>query len=172
MRTVTLDVSKLGLVVGNVVTLKLIDSVGNDYVAPSGYTINEDITLTSDTLSVKLLENEKIQNISYYKLILPNKQEFNFQVPLSLENIPHDLMGLSSICCVDDVINKYTKELSNGFILKLEKYFTGENPHFSDGEQSIINLYEYYANEVIATSSTVDTMKMIDESLATIQGEI
>jgi hypothetical protein len=35
-------------------------------------------------------------------------------------------------------------------------------------QKEVVNLYEYYANEIKDTTSTIDIMQMMDEYLATV----
>lgn len=171
MRTVTLNISKLGLVITNTINLQLVDSVGNIYVSPSGYALDEDIVLDNAVFSKELPISSEMLIISYYKLTLPNSLYFNFQVPsTSLYDAPHDLLSLLSIGCVDGIIDKHEKKLEADFVEKLELYFTGENPHFSAVQKDVVNLFEYYADEIKDGDSTIDIMQMMDEYLATITG--
>lgn len=171
MREVTLTIAKLGLIVGNVIKIQLINSIGNPCMLSSGYSLNTDITLSSEILTLELLENEHNNNdIAIYQIILPTAIKFNFSVPYSFENTPHDLLSLLQLGCYENIINKYDNKLDDKFVQKLENYFIGENPHFTKTELNIVRLYEYYANEVIDTTSTIDILKMMDAYIATITG--
>lgn len=170
MREVTLTIAKLGLIVGDVIKLQLINSVGAPCMSSDGYSLDLDITLTSDTFSITIHENEHINMLTFYKLTLPSGMKFNFSVPYSFENIAHDLLSLLQLGCYEGIINKSNNTLDERFVQKLDNYFTGENAHFSKTELDVVRLYEYYASEVISTSSTVDVFKMMDEYLATITG--
>jgi len=163
MRKVVLNISKLGLVIGNIVNIKLIDSVGNIYVSPSGYAKDLNITLSADLLEIDLLENELIPYLTNYKITLPNALHFNFKVPLSHKALveSHDLLSLLSLGCVYGIIDQGSNSLDAGFIEKLNLYFTGENPHFSATQKDVVRLYEYYADEVIATNYTIDVIELI-----------
>ncbi len=171
MRTVTLNISKLGLVVGDVVKIQLINSVGRLLLSTSGYMHDSSTTLTSETFEVSLLENEHIDVISNYKIILPNSLYFIFQVPVSFENTPHDMLSLMRLGCVNGILDTHTKTLDAGFIEKLDLYFAGENPHFTKAQTDVVSLYAYYADEIFYTTSTIDIMQMMDSYLSTIKGE-
>jgi len=169
MRNVTLVIEKLGLNVGDTIDITLVNSVGNLLLSNSGYMLDEKITLSSETFEIDILENEHIDSISSYQITLANNLSFTFNVPISKNNIPHDLLSLLRIGCVSEVIDKYTKELDSDFVKKINLYFTGENPYFSDTQKDVIKLYEYYADEIIDTDSTIDVIQMIDNSLAKIK---
>lgn len=171
MREVTLDIAKLGLIVGDVLKIQLIDSVGNVCIANSGYMLDTPITLSSTTLSVELLESSYINMLSFYKITLPSGLKFKFNVPFSFEGTPHDMLSLLQLGCYEGIIDKANSTLSENFVAKLDLYFSGENPYFTKTELDVVRLYEYYANEVIDTTSTIDIMQMMDEYLATIIGE-
>lgn len=171
MREVTLDIAKLGLIVGNAIKIKLINSVGGACMSSSGYFLDTTIILTTPTLTIELLENKYIDMLTFYQLTIPNGLKFNFSVPFSLEGTPHDLMSLLQLGCYEGIIDQTTSTLAENFIAKLDLYFSGENPHFTKTELDVVRLYEYYANEVIDTTSTIDVMQMMDEYLATITGE-
>jgi hypothetical protein len=58
------------------------------------------------------------------------------------------------------------EEINDEFILKLEKYFTGENPYFSPKEEMMMKMYVYYADNVHGeTNRTIDKAKQIDNLL-------
>ena len=171
MRTVALDISKFRLNVGDTINIKLIDSVGNDCISSNGYFLNEDIVLDDSVFSIELLENENINIITNYKLTLPSKLHFNFQVPYSQNDTVHDLLSLLRIGCISEVIDKHTKQLDSKFVEKLNLFFTGENPHFSAMQKEVVKLYEYYADEIIEEERTIDVIEMIDNYLATILGD-
>lgn len=171
MREVTLDIAKLGLIVGDAIKLQLVNSVGNVCMASSGYFLDTAITLSSTIFTIELLENEFVNMRSSYKLTLSNGISFNFNVPYSAQNSPHDLLSLLQLGCYEGIIDKAKNSLDENFVQKLDLYFSGENPHFSKTELDVVRLYEYYANEVIDTTSTIDIMQMMDEYLATIAGD-
>jgi len=170
MRRVSLAITKLGLSVDDVVKLQLVDTIGNLMVSSTGYSLDESITLTTDTFEYNLLESEDINQISYYKLTLPNLLEFNFTLPYSFENATHDLLSLLSIGCFAGIVSRDGNDtrLDDEFLEKLNLYFTGENPHFNNTERDLVKLYEYYADEVKDTANTIDVMQMMDEYLATL----
>lgn len=170
MRKVSLVIAKLGLSVNDVIKLQLVDTVGNILVSGTGYALDASITLDSDTFEYDLLESENINHLSRYKLTLPNLLEFNFTLPYSFENKTHDLLSLLSIGCFDGIVRRDGDEayLDGEFLEKLNLYFTGENPHFSATEKDLVNLYEYYADEVISTENTIDVIQLMDEYLATL----
>lgn len=170
MRKVALTISKLGLIIGDIVNIKLIDSVGRIYVSPAGYQKDENITITSAVLEIDLLENDLIRNITSYKITLPSKVNFTFRVPSSVSLESHDLISLFSIGCVYGVIDTFTHTLDADFVEKLNDYFTGENPHFTAAQKDIVALYEYYANEIIDTTTTIDVIEMMDTYLSTLTG--
>lgn len=170
MRNISLDISKLGLVVGNVIDLQLINSVGNVMSSNAGYALDESITLDSDIFIYALQESDSINHISFYRLTLPNLLSFTFTLPSSTTDKPHDLFSLLSIGCFKGIIEIYreTSKLQDKFIEKLEIYFSGKNPHFSSAESDLVELYEYYGNEIIKTQNTIDIVRSMDEYLATI----
>lgn len=171
MRTVTLDISKFGLIVGDTIKLQLINSVGGICASKSGYTLDATIVLDSTTFEIELLESEYIDMISFYQITLPNTLKFNFTVPSSFENTPHDLLSLLQLACYKGIINIEENKLEESFVEKLDLFFTGENPHFTNTQKDVVNLYIYYADKVIDTTSTIDIMQMMDEYLATLIGE-
>ncbi len=172
MRIVTTSISKLGLKIDDVIKVQLLNSIGKPHMTLDGYSLNEDITIDSDTLELSLKENDSIDAISFYKITTPSEFTFTFEVPISIitDNPKHDLISLLNIGCFDGIIDikNKTKILNINFLEKLEHFFTGENPHFTKNEESLIKLYEYYANEIIGTESTIDIVQMMDEHLATL----
>lgn len=171
MRKISLNIQKLGLVVGNTVDIKLVDSVGKLTTSPSGYMFDKTLTLASDTLEVELLENENIPHKTHYNLKLSSGLSFNFILPTSSNQKPHELTSLFGIACNEWLIDKNTNKLNDEFIQKLDIYFSGENPHLGAAQKDLVRLYEQYADEVIETSATIDIVRMVDEYLATLTGE-
>ena len=171
MREVTLNIAKLGLNVGDIIRLQLINSVGGACMSSSGYFLDLSATIQSTIFTIELLENEFVNMLSSYKFTLPNGISFNFSVPFSLQNTPHDMLSLLQLGCYEGIIDKAKNSLDENFVQKLDLYFSGENPYFTKTELDVVRLYEYYADEVIDTTSTIDIMQMIDEYLATITGE-
>lgn len=171
MRDVTLDISLIGLSVGDTVTLTLVDSMGNQCTyASDGYTINESITLDSQLFTKTLLENEALEALTHYKITLDSGIYYNFELHLSDSSAAaHDLYPLLTFGCIASIINKYTQKLDNDFVKKLDVYFGGGNAHFSVQQQDVVRLYEYYADNVINTNYTIDIIRLMDEYLATIQ---
>jgi len=168
LRDVTLDISLLGLNVGDEITLTLVDSMGNQYTG-NGYTLNENITLDSQLFTKTLLENEAFKARTHYKLTLVSGIYYNFELHLSNSSTnPHDLYSLLTFGCVDSIINKDTKKLDDEFVKKLDIYFSGEYPHFNTQQQDLVTLYEYYANSVINTDYTIDVIRLMDAYLSTI----
>lgn len=171
MRKVVLTISKLGLAIGDIVNIKLVDSVGRVYVSPFGYQKDENITIASSVLEIDLLENDLIPNITSYKITLPNALNFTFRVTSSTGTLEsHDLISLFNIGCVHGVIDTFSHTLDADFVEKLNHYFTGENPHFTAAQKDIVALYEYYANEIIDTTITIDVIEMMDTYLSTLIG--
>ena len=169
MRDVTLDISLIGLVVGDIVKLQLVDSMGNTYLR-GGYSIDESITLDTNTFTKNLLENEALEVSTHYKLTLPSGVYYNFELHLSSTSTsPHDLYSLLKFGCVTSIFNKYTSKLENDFVKKLDVYFTGGNAHFNMQQQDVVTLYEYYADNIINTTSTIDIIRVVDEYLSTIK---
>ncbi len=170
MRTVATDISKLGLNVGDTLKIQLLNSVGKPFMTRDGYMLDEEIILSEQILSKELRENDTISSKSFYKITLPNKFTFSFTVKSSDILIPLDLIGIMRVGCFDGIVDasNNTKKLSDDFIRKLNLYFTGENPFFTNTEKSLVDLYEYYADEIIGTDSTIDIVQMMDEYLATI----
>lgn len=171
MRKVALTIAKLNINVGNKIIIKLVDSVGKETVSTFGYSCDKEITVDNTIEEIELLENEFIPHITNYKLILDSGLEFTFRVPYSIDATPHDLISLLNIGCVYGIIDVYERKLDDQFIEKLNLYFTGENPHFTPPQKDVVALYEYYANEVIDTTYTIDVIQMMDEYLSTLNGE-
>jgi len=172
MRTVTLDISKLGLVVGDAIKVQLVNSIGKLLLSSSGYMLDSTTITTANIFEISLLENEYIDSISNYKIILPSTISFTFKVPVSQENNPHDLLSLMRIGNTKDIINEDTKSLDSEFVKKLDLYFSGENPHFNKTQKNVVELYSYYADNVLKTTSTIDVMQLMDEYLFALVGEI
>ncbi|MDQ7067750.1 MAG: hypothetical protein Q9M40_07145 [Sulfurimonas sp.] len=171
MRTVTLTIAKLGLSIENTITLQLVDSLGNVIIDNTGYFLDETIVLDTDIFQIELKENNYINILSTYKLTLPNGLNFNFKVHTSFANTPHDLISLLQIACYAGIVeikNEDEISLSASFVEKLNIYFTGENPYFTNTEKDLVNLYEYYADEIKYTTSTIDIVRLMDEYLATL----
>ncbi len=168
MRKVQLTASKLGLIVGDSLSVRLVDTVGNKLVSPMGYLFDETITVSSNVVELELMENDLIPGISNYKLTLPSGLNFNFKVPVSDTTVPHELTSLLSIGCVYGVIDIDGGRLDERFVQKLDLFFSGENPHFSDAQKDVVRLYTYYADSVYGGTSTIDVMRMMDEYLASI----
>jgi len=166
MRDVTLDISSIGLSVGDIISLQLVDSMGNSYNG----SVEESITLQSATFTKSLLENEAIEALTYYKLTLPNGIYYNFQLHLDSESTaPHDLYPLLKFGCIASVFSTETNKLDNDFVKKLDIYFSGREAHFSVRQQDVVTLYEYYADNIINTTSTIDIIRKIDEYLSTLK---
>lgn len=171
MRKVAFPIAKLNVIIGDKITIKLVDSVGKDAVSTFGYSCNKEITVANAIEEIELLENEFIPFLTNYKLILASELEFTFRVPSSTETTSHDLISLLNIGCVYGIIDIYERRLDDKFVEKLNLYFTGENPHFTPPQKDVVALYEYYANEVINTTYTIDVIQMMDEYLSTLKGE-
>ena len=161
MRDVTLDISLIGLVVGDIVKLQLVDSMGNAYLR-GGYSIDESITLDTNTFTKNLLENEALGALTHYKLTLASGVYYNFTLPANTSNKAHDLYPLLKFGCVDSVMN--AGKLDKNFLKKLDVYFSGGDAHFNVRQHDVVTLYEYYANNIIGTSSTstIDIMEKMD----------
>jgi len=172
MRKVSFNITKLGLVIGNTINVKLIDSVGKPTMSTFGYVCDQNITLSSTTQEIELLENEYMAHQTRYKITLPNSLNFTFVVPVSNDTTaPHDLLSLLNIGCIYGIIDVRERRLADDFVEKLELYFTGENPHFSESQKAVVQLYEYFADDVFGTPATIDIMQMMDEYLATLTGD-
>ena len=173
MRMVSLQIAKLGLSVGDVIKIQLVDSVGNIMVSSTGYALDAEITLDDEIFLYNLQDNDAVNRLSHYRLTLPNLLTFTFTVPYSYENTNHDLLSLLNIGCFHGIIIKIgnTIELDKIFLEKLDLYFTGENPHFSPAQKDLVTLYEYYADEVLETTTTIDIMQLMDNYLATLGNE-
>ena len=172
MRRVTLVIKKLGLVVGDTIDIKLINSVGGLLLSNSGYMLDKEVTLSSELFYFYFLENEHIDSLSSYQITLPSSLIFTFKVPVSNTNIPHDILSLLRLGCTKGIIDTTSKTLDIDFVKKLDIYFTGGNPYFTSTQRDVVALYDYYADEVIDTNSTIDVMQMMDEYLATIKATI
>ena len=173
MRTVSFPIAKLGLSIGDTITIKLVDSVGNIYVDASGYTLSEAFTLDSATFEYTLMETDTMLLDAKYKLVLPSGIEFSFKIFKSSETLAHDLISLLHIACYKDVISVIDGEtqLDTKFLRELDLYFLGKSYFFTPTQQSLVNLYEYYADNVYGTSSTVDVVAMMDKHLTQITQE-
>jgi len=171
LRDVTIDISLIGLNVGDEITLMLVDSMGNQYVrASDGYTVNENIILNSSLFKKTLLENEALEALTHYKITLTSGIYYNFELHLSdSSTASHDIYPLISFGCIDSIINKYTQKLDNDFVKKLDVYFSGGEAHFNVQQQDVVTLYEYYADNVIGTDYTIDVIRLMDEYLSTIK---
>ena len=166
MRDVTLDISLIGLVVGDIIKLQLVDSMGNAYLR-GGYSIDESITLSTATFTKNLLENESLEDLTHYKITLVSGVYYNFILPENTSNKAHDLYALLKFGCVDSVMN--AGKLDKNFLKKLDVYFSGRDAHFNVRQQDVVTLYEYYADNIINTTSTIDIIRVMDEYLSTIQ---
>jgi len=173
LREVVLDITKFGLKVTDVISIKLIDSIGKEHTTADGYSFSKKIVLDSNILTVELRENSTISSLTNYKLTLPSNISFVFKVPYLLEKVPHELSSLFMLSCYKEVFRgiNNTSFLADSFLEKLELYFTGENPNFTSTEHDLVKLYEMYADEVVGTTNTIDIAQKIDEYLATIIGE-
>lgn len=173
MRTVSCPIAKLGLSIGDVVHLSLVNSVGATIMTRQGFSLDSEITINSDTFSIELLENDAIDELSKYKLALPNGFHFSFTLHSSFEDTPHDLIYLLRSGCYEGIIieTKDGIELDHKFLKKLDAYFFGEKLYLTQVEKDIIKLYAYYADEVFSKGSTIDIMRMMDNYLANITGE-
>ena len=175
MRDIALDISLIGLNVGDALTLTLVDSMGNQYThASDGYTIKETITLDTPLFTKTLLENEALDALTHYKITLESGIYYNFELHLSDSSTkPHDLYPLLSFGCIASILNKYTQKLEPDFLQKLDIYFSGGEPHFNVRQQDVVTLYEYYADNVLDTNYTIDIIRVMDEYLSTLrQGDI
>jgi len=169
MRKVRLDVSKFGLVVGAKIKLELINSIGKLQATTSGYSLDKSIIIENITIiEVKLLESDLVDFLHFYKITLNSELSFTFRVPTNDDSSTHDLISLFKLSCYKGIINQDNKSLSPLFTKKLDFYFSGENPHFTKVEKDIVQLYEYYANDVINGTATIDIMKMMDQYLSKI----
>ena len=169
MRKIYLEVARLNLVNGDTVKIELLNSVGNPLTTNSAYSFSQDITIDSDVLELELLENTLIDSYSFYKLSISADIYFNFKLPHNDNNIPHELTSLLTIGCVKGVINmsQDVKKLDDDFVKKLEFYFTGENSHFTPTQREIVEIYEYYANNIIENNGlTIDVAEAIDMALS------
>lgn len=172
MRTVSANISKLGLNINDTIKVQLLNSIGKPCLSNDGYFYHKDIVITSDTLKLTLKENDTISSKSFYKITTNNGVEFSFELLSSAfdTNPTHDLISLLKIGCFENIVYLKNNEklLNSTFLKKLELYFTGENPHFTNTEKALVDLYEYYADEVIETDSTIDIIQMMDEYLGTL----
>jgi hypothetical protein len=171
MRIVSCPISKLGLVVGDVVNVVLLNSVGTPLLSRRGFSMSSNVAIDSDILSLELLENDLIEQQSHYKLTLPNGLAFNFTIESTLtETIPHDLIYLLHAGCYYGIVKDTNGdvELDEKFLSKLDIYFSGENPFFTKTEQELVDLFIYYADEIKNSGSTIDLVKKIDAYLSTL----
>lgn len=168
MRTVTLDISRLHLQIGDTINLKLVNSVGDVCTAQDGYSLDEDITISANHFTKELLENSFVGILSFYKLTLPSSAFFNFMVPFSEENEAHELSSLLSMACLDECVYIDTESLNPNYFEKLDRYFMGEPPYFSVAEQDMTDLYAFYADDVIETTSTIDIANVMDSYLGSL----
>jgi len=168
MRSVSLNISKIGLSVGDTFKLKLVNSVGKLCTTASGYSLDEEITLTDAIFTKELLENSTIPIKTFYKITFIDTTSFLFTVPENPTSISHDMFSLLKIGCFKEILREADNIVDDSFIKKLDMYFMGNNPHFRELELSVLEMYEYYANEVEQTESTIDSMMFLDEYLSTI----
>ena len=169
MRTIRLDITKFGLSVGDIVNLQLIDSMGNQAMSNSGYTINENISLDTQVFEKELLESDKIYTLSSYKLTLPNKYTFKFRLPSDNDNMAHDLIALLMYSCFSQIIdysNPNNPIINTNFVQRLDSLWSGNTEQFSANEETFINVFYHYANEVQVTDATVDIARALDVLLA------
>ena len=169
MRKVTLIISELNLNINDTIHLSLVDSMGNLCIANNGFMIDEDITITSDLFEIDLLESELVGRDSSYELKLQSSLKFQFKVPQNENDISHELLSLCRLGCTKGIISE--SKLDSEFIKKLDLYFLGETPRFTPSQKAVVELYEYYADKVFLTLSTIDIMQLMDTHLATITGE-
>lgn len=163
MREVYAKCENLGLNDGDVVTVHLLNSVGA--VSNLIYAIPTEFICENDSLTLTLLENEKIPFESYYKITLPTTLSFTFSVPVLPENTPHELSSFINIGCFNEFFRD--GKLVDSFVEKLELFFTGENPHFTNKERRLVAVYVFYADKVIGNNvATVDVAMAVDAFLA------
>jgi len=163
VRQVYAKLESLGLSAGEIVTIHLCNSVG----VPSNsiFSLDENITCGDSSLQIELLENEKIQFESYYELTLLNGLAFTFRVPVSENTKPHELTSLMKMGCYEGIVKNGV--LDSRFKEKLNLFFTGEIPRFSSVEQSLADMYIFYADEVYEDGvATIDVVRKMDEYLA------
>lgn len=169
MRKIYVDMENIGLSNGDVVTIELLNSVGLACTTESFFSLNAQYTISDSVLEVELLENDKIKTDTHYKITLPNESCFTFVLPSSSEddNPPHELTSLIKMGCFQNIVKDDV--LNTEFVEKLNLYFTGENPHFTHSEQSLVDMYIFYADKVFEDGlSTIDITELMDEHMARI----
>jgi len=173
LRKISLKVLNLGINVGDTINIQLVNLVGKPLITLDGYLLNENITIDSLIWEKELRENDTIQSDSSYKLTLPNGFVFNFTIKTTPTQKTIDLIGQLKISCYSDIIDMKNNEkvLSDNFIKKLDIYFTGENPYFTKTEQSLFDLYVYYADNIHESETTIDVVEILDEYLSNKKGE-
>lgn len=168
MREIVLDIAKLGLNVADEINITLVDSVGNKYITDDGYSLDKNYVISNPIFKTLLYENDLISSDTHYKLSIPSSLTFNFKLNKDIENISHDLYYLLKMGCVKSIFDTSspTLQLDKKFVENLNRYFTGEIPHFTSTQQAVVDMYEYYANEIIDTQRTIDVLKLIDNLLS------
>ncbi|MEA2017786.1 MAG: hypothetical protein U9N59_05000 [Campylobacterota bacterium] len=167
MRLIKTTINKLGLKIGDTVTLQLINSVGDIFMTSSGYSLDKKINIISDTLEFSIMETDKIDTISTYKLTLPSSNYFVFTIMSSTSTNPHELTSLFKIGCYDGVLNISNSKVTllDTFAEKLNLYFLQKINNFTQTEMDIVNLYIYYADEIMQSNMTIDVSQMMDSYL-------
>jgi len=164
MRKVVLEIDKLGLSVGDTISISLVDKMGN--IATQEHYYNKNFIIQEPLFSCELFENDLLHNETFYKLTLPTKEQFNFRVHSSNKSAPLDMFALFSLGCYDSIIRQENEELvvvDAKFLTELEKYFRGESSRFTPIERNLVNLYEnYYAQEIRPSERTIDAVALLD----------
>ena len=168
MRKVVLDIDKLGLSVGDTISISLVDKMGN--IATQEHYYNKNFIIQTQLFECELFENGLLHNETFYRLTLPTNEQFNFRVHASEDSTPLDMFALFSLSCYDSIIRRENEKLvvvDAAFVTELEKYFIGESYHFTPLQRNLVNLYEnYYAQEIRPTTRTIDAVELLDRYLS------
>jgi hypothetical protein len=79
------------------------------------------------------------------------------------------MLSLCRLGCTKGIINQ--NGLDDRFIKKLDMYFLGEIPRFSESQKAVVELYKYFADNFYNTTITIDVMQLMDEHLTKITGD-
>lgn len=164
LRKVEANIDSLGLSIGDVVTITLLNVIGKPVsFIEDGKLIscNKQITIDNKILSLELWENDNSNSTTYYQLTV-NDINYNFTVPKGTGT--HDLMSLFQTICTDEVYYIFNGQISfeTQFIEKIKKYFDGEEPYFTKNQKEVFEQFIYFADNVYGTDRTIDKIEMLN----------
>jgi hypothetical protein len=167
MRELLIDIKRLSLKENDIINITLIDSTGKPFINNDMYSFNQDIIIATTTkIKVSTRPNNDFSITTYYRLTI-KENEFLFLVPQSNTIIekPLDVITLTMVGCYKSVIfydaNNHIV-IDKLFLEKLNRFFVGNKVRFSMEEQSVLNLYIYFAENVFYGDSTNDFVREID----------